>query len=381
MRNSKKGLINIKYELNSFDELIEHIRNGSEDSIKLSECKINIVFDFRLILKELKRIPQYSDKITIRNDINEFGYEVFYCNLKIPFRSETTIYSYGAYFELVEFEDYAQFIGSVFESEYSFNKAVFHSSVNFITVDFETKQFSKLKFSFYRTIFKRDVSFYNSYFFSLASFKSATFYEGVDIGRAEFANIDLSDVELKGDGKFINYHQAVFHKANNRITGLYLKQNAIKMNDSVSELLFKKMEMDAYRRSLISDIPEMKTSALKTILNRINILADLIILHLNKLSNSYGNSYLRGIIFTFTIWIFFFSWFIMKRDGMGSSFIWTDGEYLKEAVNYFWLFSGIDGLTIGRTVTWGQIFPFFCGKILIAYGIYQTITAFRKYFR
>ncbi len=153
------------------------------------------------------------------------------------------------------------------------------------------------------------------------------------------------------------------------------------MNDSVYALIFKKMEMDAYRKSLISDIPEMKISALKAFVNRNNILADLIILNLNKLSNSYGNSYLRGIVFTFIIWIFFFSWFILKRDGMGGIFIWTDGEYLKEAVDYFWLFGGIDGLIKGKTVTWGQIFQLFSGKILLAYGIYQTITAFRKYFR
>lgn len=381
MRNSKKGIIRTRHQLNSFDEIIEHLGSGPENSIDLDECQINIVFDFRIILKELKRVPKYSDKISIKNDINEFGYKVFYCTLKIPFRSETTIYTHGAYFELVEFEEYAQFVGSVFESEYSFNKSIFHRSVIFDTVDFETKRLSKPNSSFYRTIFKKDVSFYNAYFYSLASFRSATFYDGVEIGRAEFANIDLSDVEMKDDAKFINYHQAVFHQANNRITGLYLKQHALKMNDSVYALIFKKIEMDAYRKSLILDIPEMKTSVLKDFVNRINILADLLILYLNKWSNSYGNSYLRGIVFTLTIWIFFFSWFIMKRDGMGSSFVWTDGEYLKEAVNYFWLFNGIEGLIKGSTVTWGQIFPFFCGKIFIAYGIYQTIAAFKKYFK
>lgn len=381
MRNRKKGLIIIKHQLNSFDEIIGHLRSGPENSISLNGCQINTVFDFRVILKELKKASKYSNKISIRNTVNEFGYDVFYCNLKIPFISETTIYSQGAYFELVDFEDYAQFIGSVFESEYSFKKSVFHSSVNYNSVDFETKKFSRPESSFFRTTFKKDVSFYFAYFHSLANFRLATFYEGVEIGGAEFANIDLSDVELKNDAKFINYHQAIFHKANNRITGLYLKQHALKMNDLVSALLFKKMEMDAYRKSLISGIPEMKTTALKAFVYRINIFADLIILYLNKLSNSYGNSYLRGMVFTFTVWILFFSWFIMSRDGMGGSFAWFDGEYLKEAVNYFWLFGGIDSLTKGRIVTWGQIFPFFCGKILIAYGIYQTITAFRKYFK
>ncbi|MCK4662602.1 MAG: pentapeptide repeat-containing protein [Bacteroidales bacterium] len=381
MRNEKKRILKPKYQLNSIEDLLIHIDSYSENIINLDECQINIDLDFRILLKELKKNPKFSNKIIIRNDINEFGFNVFYCTLKIPFRSETTIYSKGAYFELVEFEKYVQFLGAVFESDYSFKKSVFQSSANFSTVDFETKKNTNISSSFFRTIFKRDVNFYNAYFHSLANFRLATFYEGIEIGMAEFANIDLSDVEMKAEAKLINYHQSIFHKVNNRITGLYLKQHALKMNDSVTALKFKKMEMDAYRKSLIRGIPKMKSTSVKLIVNRIDIGADYFILFLNKISNSHGNSYLRGILFTLTVWFVFFSWFIIKRDGIGSNFIWTDGIYLKEAVNYFWLFSGIEGLIKEKSINWGQIFPFFTGKILIAYGIYQTIIAFRKYFK
>ncbi len=38
----------------------------------------------------------------------------------------------------------------------------------------------------------------------------------------------------------------------------------------------------------------------------------------------------------------------------------------------------MNGLSENNT-TWAEIIPFIFGKIFIGYGIYQTISAFRKY--
>jgi len=379
MRKIKKNLIRTRYTLNTIDEIVDHILSESDNYIDLDECKINHLFDFRIILSRLKEDVKFRDKINIRNDINEFGFEVFYCILKIPLRCETTVFTKGAFFELIEFEKYVQFIGAVFESEYSFQKSVFHSSVNLSTVDFETTISSKHDLSFYRTIFKKDVSFFMTHFHNTANFRSAIFHEGLDINYAEFTNIDLSNIEMKGDAMLINYHTAIFLQVNNRETGLYLKQHALKMQDSVNVLYFKKLEMEAYRKTLLTRPPEMEIPAIKRKINNIKIQSDLLILWLSKWSNSYGNSFLLGILFTLTVWFIFFSWFIVMRDGIGSTFIWTDKRYLYEAVNYIWLFNGIGGLSVNNSVTWGCIFPFFIGKIFITFGIYQTIVAFRKY--
>jgi len=381
MRRFKKHYREKQQQLNTIDEILEHIKLCSKDEINLDSCQINIPFDFRVILQELKKTPIFTDEISIISDNNQFGIKVFYCVLKIPFRSETTIYKEGAFFELVEFEKYAQFSGAVFESDYSFKKSIFHSSVSFSIVDFEVKKNSEFGMSFFRTIFKKDVSFNGAYFHCSANFRLATFYDDLDIGFAEFSNIDLSDAEMKENAKLINYHKAKFYKVNNRITGLFLKQYALKMNDSVNILLFKKLELDAYRRSLILEIPMMKMPFFVLLSNLGNTFADLFILSLNKWSNSHGNSLFRGILFTLFIWVVFFSWFIINRDGICSSTIWSDGVYLKEAVDYFWLFNGIEGLTKNNTVSWNCIIPFFLGKILIGYGIYQTISAFRKYIK
>lgn len=379
MRKIKENIIRTRYTLNTTDEIVGHILGGSDNCIDLDECRINHLFDLRVILKEIKGNDKFKDKIDIVNDINEFGYEVFYCILKIPFRCETTIFSKGAFFELIEFEKYVQFTGAVFESEYSFKKSIFHSSVSFSTVDFESTISSKIDLNFYRTIFKKDASFFMTHFHNTANFRSAIFHEGLDINYAEFTSIDLSDIEMKGNAKLINYHTAVFLEVNNRETGLYLKQHALNMQDSVNVLYFKKLEMEAYRKMLLSRPPEMKMPSIQRKISKIKTQSDLLILWLSKWSNSYGNSFLHGMLFTLIVWFVFFSWFIVMRDGIGTTFIWTDKSYLYEAVNYFWLFNGIGGLSIDNTVTWGCIFPFFIGKIFIAFGIYQTIVAFRKY--
>ena len=137
--------------------------------------------------------------------------------------------------------------------------------------------------------------------------------------------------------------------------------------------------MDAYRRYLISKLSTSETSGIALVKNKIDALLDLAILYLNKWSNSHGNNFLKGILFTLAMWFVFFSWFIITRDGIGKNFIWTDGQYLKEAVNYLWIFNGIEEIVKNNSVTWKNIIPYFLGKILITYGIYQTIAAFRKY--
>lgn len=110
---------------------------------------------------------------------------------------------------------------------------------------------------------------------------------------------------------------------------------------------------------------------------------DLLSLWLNKYSNNFGISWKRGVCFTITVWVIFFSIFVMLRDGWGCHFIWADSNYLNEAVSYLWLPSGLDKLVLSDSScfisNWFRILIFILGKILIGYGIYQTISAFRKF--
>ena len=378
MRQSKQ-LISIRYYLNSQEELIQHIIRNSSKEINLDECKINFLFDLRSILIQLKKEEQFFEEIEIQEDINEFGFKVFYCQLQIPFRSEGAVFSKGAYFELIHFEKYVQFTGAIFLEEYSFKKSIFYESVFFDYVDFNKKEnlFAVDK-SFYKTIFKQKVSFFSSSFLGLANFLYAKFYNVINIRDAEFSNIDLAHIETKANFDLEDFHSALISKVNNRLTGLFLKQYALSKNDSILSIHFQKMEMEAYRKSLRLNDNFKDLSTIKLVRTLVKIGCDRFLLYMNKLSNNYGTSWFHGVCYTIAVWIIFFSWFAMAKYGVGSSFIWTDEYFLKKAIDYFWLFNGINGLSEVKT-SWGEIVPFVLGKIFIGYGIYQTISAFRKY--
>jgi hypothetical protein len=107
---------------------------------------------------------------------------------------------------------------------------------------------------------------------------------------------------------------------------------------------------------------------------------ELFLLNLNNISNKNGLSWSRGLLFTFLAWILFYGLFIMSRDGIGDVFFLSIETNREGFINYLWLPSGLKDLfNDSKTTSWLSSSIFILGKIAIAYGIYQTITAFRKY--
>ena len=65
------------------------------------------------------------------------------------------------------------------------------------------------------------------------------------------------------------------------------------------------------------------------------------------------------------------------------NFLWNDKQFWSGFINFFWLPTGFNELVSQKSKDvnggeWGALF-FILGKIIIAYGIYQTVAAFRKY--
>jgi hypothetical protein len=148
-----------------------------------------------------------------------------------------------------------------------------------------------------------------------------------------------------------------------RSTARLLKNEARKINNQIAGLTYYKKEVQAHARSLSW-----------------RQMDDRLMLWLNKLSNNYGTSWSRGVVFTLLSSVIFYSafyvcWFSFNALGK-SDLYWTG------LINYFWLPSGLEGLIDNHNNIhggWlGAIF-FILGKVLIAYGIYQTVSAFRKY--
>jgi uncharacterized protein YjbI with pentapeptide repeats len=111
-----------------------------------------------------------------------------------------------------------------------------------------------------------------------------------------------------------------------------------------------------------------------------------ILLYLNFISNNHGLSWIRGIFFTFTCALFFF---FMYEYSIGSPhFYWTYETTKAEIKNgfnsgtrdflrYLATFPSLRFENDGSTSS--TSFIILLSRIFIGYGIYQTITAFRKF--
>lgn len=107
------------------------------------------------------------------------------------------------------------------------------------------------------------------------------------------------------------------------------------------------------------------------------------LLFFNRISNSFGISWARGVIFTMLIaFVFYFFINYFGTDTKIFEFGWESwksfGEVWKGFLNILNIFNfnnqknGMELNAFGETL-------FFLSKIFIAFGVYQTIAAFRKY--
>lgn len=229
----------------------------------------------------------------------------------------------------------------------------------------------------------------------------------------------------------------------NRHTLLSLKNEAMKRSDSISALKYRAAEMKMYRKELMEETKNaiksihrlysvIELSIISAFLvlefvfltnemyhfflltgilafffifarikkSRIDALdktwlkvfkqipiTDILLLRFNTLSNKNGTSWMRGLLFTtgaaasfYTLYAYSTREIVWSTDA--SSWIIFNTIYWKEVLGYLWLVD-LDGykniFDDAKDISLKSAFIFLFGKIFIAYGIYQTISAFRKY--
>lgn len=161
-----------------------------------------------------------------------------------------------------------------------------------------------------------------------------------------------------------------------RKTARLLKDSAYKSNNSIDAVYYKSQEMKFYWKELSTQVFNKKV---------LYSIQDLILLSFNTISNYYGRYWILGVIFTISISFIFYSLYSFSIGNLEwtmdfKSCILFKETYWKEVLNFFWLpnLDGFKELSNSKT-TIGSYIWFISGKILIGYGIYQTIVAFRKY--
>jgi hypothetical protein len=200
-------------------------------------------------------------------------------------------------------------------------------------------------------------------------FKNALIKGLVDIRDVYLDHIDFSGTVVSGN---VQDNHTLISAIKDKSTARLLKNEAKKINNSISAIAYYKAEVAHHARTL-----------------SIKQLGDAIILKLNYWSNNYGLNWLKGVAFTVISGLICYSGFMISVKGLltiylnNPNFLFIQDSFWAGFLNYFWLPAGFDTL-VGTNASHvaggfsGALF-FILGKILIAYGIYQTIAAFRKY--
>lgn len=252
------------------------------------------------------------------------------------------------------------------------NKISFNRSKISDRIDFENCEIDLLEANFANISKGALFRIYESKINSL-DFTSAH-NDGILILENNHNNIDEITFESSINTGTIEIENTEAKTILDRKTARLLKDSAFKSGNTIDGLHYKAKEMALYQKELFASF---KWTKIRSFLN------ELILLTLNRFSNKHGLSWSRGLIFTIAVWVLFYGVFIMSRDGIGDVFFLSIEENREGFIKYLWLPSGINDLfpdkPNAKKIGDLAIAIFIAGKIAIAYGIYQTITAFRKY--
>jgi uncharacterized protein YjbI with pentapeptide repeats len=297
------------------------------------------------------------------------------------------------------FEKFADFSYSKFEKGVSFDESVFNDE--FIFHDAEVHEDAH----FEGVEFKGKVNSWNLYCFKNISFKWANFrqkanFSGLTItdGFANFhgtnfeknayfysGKINELDLTKSVIEKSVYFLDSAIKKAN-RETWRIIKHEFIRQNNKIESLNYHALEMMEYEKELFGAKEKLQFSLFRLIRDFYQVFkkgnrTNKFVIFINRLSNGFNLLPFRGVAFTLISTLIFYLIFIYvviiennieldySPEYIGVNFRQTlqflnitDWKYYPFNLKYDWAYGVL-----------------FLGRIIIGYGIYQTVQAFRKF--
>lgn len=273
-------------------------------------------------------------------------------------------------FQNTVFEDLLDFWNCIF-----YKKLIFHKTDFLGTVTFSGSKFTENVLFTYSLIQKNLI------------FRGTRFVKGLDLATAsipgvlQIFNMYLGDYQSKFinasdlDDFEVEYNDSISEVGeipikNKRETYRILKYTLVSEHNIYESLEYKKLEKETLREELRT---EKRIS--KNYPDRFN-------LWMNFISNNHGKSYLRAVVFTLICGWILFSLSILNTDQYFftlNPLLWEFSHGLKYFIMFLLPTHSFDYL--GDEVvlyTAFYVFDFF-GRIVVGYGIYQFIQAFRKF--
>lgn len=354
------GLKNISFEKKIFNFDINF--KETINMLNFSKCIFNGKFSFSSC--------DFNQNIYFGECVFEKSLSFLSCKFNKKARFHKVHFKEHLYLNNTTFSDLADFWSSTFDENMIFYKTDFLGTTVFSNVTF-----------------KSNVLFTYTLIENLIIFSSTKFHSGLDLslsilaGKISPFGIQLNNFKSENDTDDGIYYDlmvsnnALIPDKNKRETFRILKNYFLKENNSIDYLKYSKLEHSTYKTQLWKKIKN-KNTFFETI-------QDYIILGLNNISNNHGKSYLRGITFTMLIgWLFFYFALIATEEySFGFDNFWTSTQ---NSVKYYFNFiiptHKINYMDKLKPKNWFYFWDF-VGRTFVAFGIYQTIQAFRKYKR
>ena len=249
-----------------------------------------------------------------------------------------SVYNKGWWCGSLTFHKHVNFIGAIFKDRFEAHDLNVNGRIHFTQATFE---------SIYLT---------TSRFLDFVSFREAkiNFFFLQDISFEDAVSLESTTVN-----------------SGSREAMRFLKDQAQKNNNKIEALDFYQKEMLALQEDLKAQNGNK---------------AERFILYLNKISNNHGVSWLRAILFTLITAAVFFSIFVLLLEKPYYSYEWRGlDEFISLHAITFRYFVDFINPTHKMTFMdqyspngWSFIFDFI-GRVFVGYGIYQTLSSFRKY--
>jgi hypothetical protein len=224
-------------------------------------------------------------------------------------------------------------------------------------------------------------------------------WEYQNIGSLSFLNIKSGNLfvivdSISGKLNFLNSDINIFQEiiiANSDIDGANFNKYPLKIlssskspiagygidkkNARISNLknVYNQLKKIARAKGDIDNANRFESLEHRQLLFSKKISFDSLLLLLNLLSNNNGRSWFQGILFTLTTGFIFF---ILYLKTLSISFHFFD--CYQEYILFITSFPKLE-ITSYYNNTWQTQLIIWLSRILISYGIYQTIAAFRKY--
>jgi len=347
----------------------------------------------------------------------EFGGCTF--NRHVNFSNTTFFKSFSP----CSFDSSVNFSGATFKEAIIFWRKRFHGVANFRatkfekSIDFDESKFES-EFIFHDSIIQGDVNFQHVEFLGKVnawkiecagniSFKWADFRDKANFSElsAETGNVCLHGTNFEQNAYFygskvkeLNLRKSVIEKGiyfldakidkANRETWRIIKNEFIKQNNRIESIKYHSLEMNEYEKELFDNKKLVKLSTLRFIRDFLLVFkkgnrTDKFIVFINRISNGNNDKPFRGIVFTLiSTLIFYLIFLVILKIENNISFNYSF-KYL--GINFKQILQLLnitnwDYTPFNLTYNWAYSI-LVIGRIVIGFGIYQTVQAFRKFGR